>query len=95
MLIRRIRADPCSLPASGAQARLRVTRTPTVMLSAINYRLSAIGYPGHSPPAHNANSNGEPLGYQLEVLLIALAMRLFQIVQLRREWRDLVTTQAE
>ena len=25
-------------------ARLRVTRTPTVMLSAINYRLSVIGY---------------------------------------------------
>jgi|GEM_PF-3149764 len=48
VLIRHIRANPCSLPALRCRARLRGTRTPTVTistrLSAIDYRLLAIGY---------------------------------------------------
>jgi hypothetical protein len=47
------------------KARLRGTRTPTATLSTIGYRLSAIGSVGQSPPARNANSNGDPLDYRL------------------------------
>jgi len=58
------------------EARLRVTRTPTVTLSTIGYRLSAIGYrlrsalgsPGRSPPARHANSNGDPIDHRLSAI---------------------------
>jgi hypothetical protein len=50
--IRYVCADPCSIrfavglnpSAMQGEARLRVTRTPTVTLSPIGYRLSAISY---------------------------------------------------
>jgi hypothetical protein len=38
------------------------------LLSVIGYRLSAIGYGMRSPPAHNANSNGDAIGYRLSAI---------------------------
>ena len=72
------------------EARLRVTRTPTVTLSTIGYRLSAIGYrlrsalgsPGRSPPARHANSNGDPIDHRLSAIgyrLSAIGYRLSAI----------------
>ena len=65
VLIRRIRADPCSLPASGAQpacagdSRHKTSSVPIRVL---------FPPPGRSPPAQNANSNGNPIGYQLSAI---------------------------
>jgi hypothetical protein len=36
--------------------------------SAIGYRLSVIGYARQSPPAWNANSNGDPLDHWLSAI---------------------------
>jgi hypothetical protein len=69
------------------KARLRGTRTPTVTLSTIGYRLSAIGSVGQSPPARNANSNSDPIGYRLSVIgsrLSAIAYRLSPIAYRQR-----------
>ena len=69
--IRYVCADPCSIrfavglnpSAMQGEARLRVTRTPTVTLSPIGYRLSAISY-RLSPIGYQLS----PIGYRLSPL---------------------------
>ena len=59
------------LSALRGKVPLCITRTPTptVTLSTIGYRLrSALGYPGRSPPARHANSNGDPLDHRLSAI---------------------------
>jgi hypothetical protein len=90
VLIRHIRANPCSIPALRCRARLRLTRTPTVTiclsaiayrLSPIAYRLSAIGYRLSAIAYRLRSSARQHLAYQLDPahqLNVVAAQQVFQ-----------------